>query len=148
MAVKEAVNKYFVLRTSWLYSEFAANFIKMMLRLGAEREELGVIVDQVGSPTYAVDLAGCVLDIINSKSEDYGLYHYSNEWVTSWYDFAQAIFELADYSVDVRPLKTIKYLTKATRPVFSVMDKSKIKKTFDIQIPYWRDSLAVCIQNI
>jgi dTDP-4-dehydrorhamnose reductase len=148
LAVLGASKKYFILRTSWLYSEFAANFVKTMLRLGAERDELGVIVDQVGTPTYAVDLAGCVLDIINSKSEVYGLYHYSNEGVTSWYDFAKAIFELADYSVDVRALKTIEYPTKATRPVFSVMDKSKIKSTFDIQIPYWRDSLAVCIQNI
>lgn len=148
VAVSELAKKYFILRTSWLYSEFAANFVKTMLRLGAEREELGVIVDQVGTPTYAVDLAGCVLDIINSKSEVYGLYHYSNEGVTSWYDFAKAIFELAKCPVSVKPFKTIEYPTKAARPVYSVMDKSKIKNTFNIQIPYWRDSLAVCIQNI
>jgi dTDP-4-dehydrorhamnose reductase len=148
VAVSEVAKKHFILRTSWLYSEFAANFVKTMLRLGKEREELGVIVDQVGTPTYAVDLAGCVLDIINSKSEAYGLYHYSNEGVTSWYDFAKAIFELSATSVRVKPLKTIEYPTKAIRPVYSVMDKSKIKNTFDIQIPYWRDSLAECIREI
>jgi dTDP-4-dehydrorhamnose reductase len=148
LAVAEEAKQYFILRTSWLYSEFAANFVKTMLLLGAEREELGVIVDQVGTPTYAVDLAACVLDIINSKSEAYGLYHYSNEGVTSWYDFAKAIFELSATSVRVKPLKTIEYPTKAVRPVYSVMDKSKIKNTFDIQIPYWRDSLAECIREI
>jgi dTDP-4-dehydrorhamnose reductase len=148
LVVSEEAKKYFILRTSWLYSEFAANFVKTMLRLGAEREELGVIVDQVGTPTYAVDLAACVLDIINSKSQAYGLYHYSNEGVTSWYDFAKAIFELSATSVHVKPLKTIEYPTKAVRPVYSVMDKSKIKNTFDIQIPYWRDSLAACIREI
>lgn len=148
VAVSEVAKQYFILRTSWLYSEFAANFVKTMLRLGAERDELGVIIDQVGTPTYAVDLAGCILDIINSKSEVYGLYHYSNEGVTSWYDFAKAIFELSTTSVRVNPLKTIEYPTKAIRPVYSVMDKSKIKNTFDIQIPYWRDSLAECIRQI
>lgn len=148
VAVSEEAKQYFILRTSWLYSEFAANFVKTMLRLGAVREELGVIVDQVGTPTYAVDLAGCILDVINSKSEVYGLYHYSNEGVTSWYDFAKAIFELSATSVRVNPLKTIEYPTKAIRPVYSVMDKSKIKNTFDIQIPYWRDSLAECIRQI
>jgi dTDP-4-dehydrorhamnose reductase len=148
LAVSEVAKKYFILRTSWLYSEFAANFVKTMLRLGGEREELGVIVDQVGTPTYAVDLAGCILDIINSKSEAYGLYHYSNEGVTSWYDFAKAIFELSATSVRVKPLKTIEYPTKAIRPVYSVMDKSKIKNTFEIQIPYWRDSLAECIRQL
>jgi dTDP-4-dehydrorhamnose reductase len=148
LAISNSTGNYFILRTSWLYSEFATNFVKTMLRLGAERDELGIIVDQVGTPTYAVDLAGCVLDIINSKSEAYGLYHYSNEGVTSWYDFAKAIFELSQNTLHVKPLKTIEYPTKAIRPVYSAMDKTKIKKTFDIQIPYWRDSLAVCIQNI
>jgi dTDP-4-dehydrorhamnose reductase len=148
LVVSKKAKKYFILRTSWLYSEFEANFVKTMLRLGTEREELGVIVDQVGTPTYAVDLAACVLDIINSKSKAYGLYHYSNEGVTSWYDFAKAIFELSATSVRVKLLMTIEYPTKAIRPVYSVMDKSKIKNTFDIQIPYWRDSLAECIREI
>lgn len=148
LAVVAATTDYFILRTSWLYSEFANNFVKTMLRLGAEKEELGIIVDQVGSPTYAVDLAGCILDIIQSKSESFGVYHYSNEGVTSWYDFAKAIFELAAYPVKVNSLKTIEYPTKARRPIFSVMDKSKIKNTLAIEIPYWRDSLAICISQI
>lgn len=148
LAVVAATTDYFILRTSWLYSEFANNFVKTMLRLGAEREELGIIVDQVGSPTYAVDLAGCILDIIQSKSKSFGVYHYSNEGVTSWYDFAKAIFELAGKPVKVNALKTIDYPTKATRPIFSVMDKSKIKNALSIEIPYWRDSLAICISQI
>lgn len=146
--ISQITNQYFTLRTSWLYSEFANNFVKTMLRLGKERDELGVIIDQVGSPTYAVDLAGCILEIITSKSEAYGLYHYSNEGVTSWYDFAKAIFELANCPVKVKPLKTIEYPTKATRPTYSVMDKSKIKSSLGIEIPYWRDSLTVCIKEL
>ncbi|MEA5404572.1 dTDP-4-dehydrorhamnose reductase [Arcicella sp. DC2W] len=145
-AIAQITNQYFTLRTSWLYSEFANNFVKTMLRLGKERDELGVIIDQVGSPTYAVDLAGCILEIITSKSDAYGLYHYSNEGVTSWYDFAKAIFELSNCPVKVKPLKTIEYPTKATRPTYSVMDKSKIKSSLGIEIPYWRDSLAICIK--
>ena len=148
LAVAVATENYFTIRTSWLYSEFANNFVKTMLRLGSERQELGIIVDQVGSPTYAIDLAGCVLDIIQSKSTAYGLYHYSNEGVTSWFDFAKAIFELASYSVKIKPIKTIEYPTKAARPFFSVMDKSKIKNTLAIEIPYWRDSLVNCITEI
>ena len=146
--ISRITSQYFTLRTSWLYSEFANNFVKTMLRLGKERDELGVIIDQVGSPTYAVDLASCILEIITSKSEAYGLYHYSNEGVTSWYDFAKAIFELANCPVKVKPLKTIEYPTKATRPTYSVMDKSKIKSSLGIQIPYWRDSLTVCIKEL
>ena len=146
--ISQITSQYFTLRTSWLYSEFANNFVKTMLRLGKERDELGVIIDQVGSPTYAVDLAGCILEIITSKSDAYGLYHYSNEGVTSWYDFAKAIFELSDYSVRVKPLKTSEYPTKATRPTYSVMDKSKIKSSLGIQIPYWRDSLTVCMKEL
>jgi len=116
-----------------------------MLRLGTEREELGIIVDQIGSPTYAADLAGSIVDIIQSKSKSFGVYHYSNEGVTFWYDFEKAIFELAAYPVKVNFLKTNEYPTKAARPIFSVMDKSKIKNTLAIEIPYWRDSLAICI---
>ncbi len=144
-AIAENLDKYFILRTSWLYSEFANNFVKTMLRLGKEREELGIIIDQVGSPTYAVDLATCILEIILTESKAYGLYHYSNEGVTSWYDFAKAIFELAGYTTKVKALKTIEYPTKAIRPAYSVMDKTKIKRNIGITIPYWRDSLAECI---
>lgn len=148
IAIQEATQKYFTLRTSWLYSEFANNFVKTMIRLGKERSELGVIVDQVGSPTYAVDLAEVIIHIIESKSEAYGLYHFSNEGVTSWYDFATAIFELADLTVKVKALKTSEYPTKARRPFYSVMDKTKIKQNLGVAIPYWRDSLKVCLEEL
>lgn len=142
------VDQHFIVRTSWLYSEFANNFVKTMLRLGAERDQLGVIVDQVGSPTYAIDLAGAIFDIIESGSEAYGIYHYSNEGVTSWFDFAKTIFDISGTSVVVNPVKTSEYVTKAVRPAYSVMDKSKIKNTFGIAIPYWRESLIVCIDRL
>lgn len=148
ISIQEATQKYFTLRTSWLYSEFANNFVKTMIRLGKERSELGVIVDQVGSPTYAVDLAKVIVHIIESKSEAYGLYHFSNEGVTSWYDFATAIFELADLTVKVKALKTSEYPTKARRPFYSVMDKTKIKQNLGVAIPYWRDSLKVCLEEL
>lgn len=139
--VARILEAYYIVRTSWLYSEFANNFMKTMVRLGTERDELGIIVDQVGTPTYAVDLAGALLDIIASDKKAFGIYHYSNEGAVSWYDFAQAIFELGSIQVRVKPLKTSEYPTKAARPAFSVMDKSKIKTTFGMSIPYWKDSL-------
>lgn len=139
---------HFILRTSWLYSEYANNFVKTMLRLGSERDQLGVIVDQAGSPTYAIDLAGAIFDIIDTNNQSYGIYHYSNEGVTSWFDFAKTIFDLSQTTVTVNPVKTSEYVTKAVRPAYSVMDKQKIKKEFGIQIPYWRDSLAVCIDRL
>jgi len=142
------LDKHFIIRTSWLYSEYANNFVKTMLRLGKERDQLGVIVDQVGSPTYAIDLAGVIFDIIESGSEAYGIYHYSNEGVTSWFDFARTIFDLSSTAVKVNPVKTSEYVTKAVRPAYSVMDKTKIKTTFGIQIPYWRDSLIVCLDRL
>jgi dTDP-4-dehydrorhamnose reductase len=148
IVIQEATQKYFTLRTSWLYSEFANNFVKTMIRLGKERSELGVIVDQVGSPTYAVDLAKAIIHIIESKSEAYGLYHFSNEGVTSWYDFATAIFELTGLAVRVKALKTSEYPTKARRPFYSVMDKTKIKQNLGVEIPYWRDSLKVCLAEL
>lgn len=146
--IESILPQHYILRTSWLYSEHGNNFAKTMLKLGAEREELKIIADQVGTPTYAIDLAGAVLDIITSGKENYGVYHYSNEGVTSWYDFAKAIFDLADSKVKAYPIRTSEYPTRATRPAFSVMDKAKIKTTFNIQIPYWRDSLAVCLEKL
>jgi dTDP-4-dehydrorhamnose reductase len=140
--------EHFIIRTSWLYSEFGNNFVKTMLKLGAERDLLKIIADQVGTPTYGIDLAACVLDIISSGKAEYGIYHYSNEGVTSWYDFAKGIFDLSATEVKVLPIRTSEYPTKATRPAYSVMDKTKIKHTFNIEIPYWRDSLAVCIQRL
>ena len=142
------LDNYFILRTSWLYSEFGNNFVKTMLRLGSERDELKVIADQIGTPTYAIDLASCILQIISSESKEYGIYHYSNEGVTSWYDFAKAVFDLSKTKVKLLPIRTSEYLTKAQRPAFSVMDKTKIKNALEIEIPYWRDSLEVCIRKL
>lgn len=146
--VSELLEKYFIVRTGWLYSEYANNFVKTMLKLGVERDELRIIADQVGTPTYAIDLAGFILNIIEAESDAYGIYHYSNEGVTSWYDFTKAIFDLSGTKTKVVPIKTEEYPTKATRPAYSVMDKSKAKRTFNIEIPYWRDSLSVCINNL
>ena len=144
-AVEAILVKHYIIRTAWLYSEFAGNFMKTMLRLGTERDSLGIIADQIGSPTYGVDLASALLDIIASEKKAYGIYHYSNEGAISWYDFAQAIFELGNVDIRVNPLKTSEYPTKATRPAFSVMDKTKIKTTFGIKVPYWRDSLKIAL---
>jgi dTDP-4-dehydrorhamnose reductase len=147
-AIIDVLPQYFILRTSWLYSEFGNNFVKTMLKLGAERDELKIIADQIGTPTYAIDLAGCILEVITSGSEAYGIYHYSNEGVTSWYDFAKGIFDISETQVKISPIRTSEYPTKATRPTFSVMDKAKVKATFNINIPYWRDSLVECIKNL
>jgi dTDP-4-dehydrorhamnose reductase len=119
-----------------------------MLRLGSERPELRVIADQVGTPTYAMDLAESILNIISTNSTAYGLYHYSNEGVASWYDFAKAIFDISGSKVKTLPIKTSEYPTRAARPAYSVMSKAKIKQTFNIEIPYWRDSLITCISKL
>ena len=142
-----------VIRTSWLYSAYGNNFVKTMLKLGNERDELGVIFDQVGTPTYAGDLAKTCLDILLDKSSENismngKIYHYSNEGVTSWYDFAKSIMELGSIDCKVRPIETKDYPTPAKRPHFSVLNKTKIKKDFIIEIPYWRDSLAKCIERL
>jgi len=147
-AVASRLERYFILRTSWLYSEYGNNFVKTMLRLGSERDELKVIADQVGTPTYAMDLAECILKIISTGSKTYGLYHYSNEGVASWYDFAMAIFDISGTKVKTFPIKTSEYPTRAVRPAYSVMNKDKIKQTFNIEIPYWRDSLITCIGKL
>lgn len=147
-AVIAKLDKYFILRTSWLYSEYGNNFVKTMLRLGSERAELNVIADQVGTPTYAMDLASCILHIISVNSAAYGLYHYSNEGVASWFDFAKAIFDISATKIKVLPISTSEYPTRAIRPAYSVMSKSKIKRAFKIEIPYWRDSLITCISKL
>ncbi len=144
-AVQNVLKEFFILRTSWLYSEYANNFMKTMLRLGSERSELGVISDQIGSPTYAKDLARAIINIIESDSNSYGIYHYSNEGVASWYDFAQSIFDLSKVEIIVNAIPTSSYPTPAKRPHYSVLDKSKLKKNFGIEIPYWRDSLKEAI---
>ena len=145
LVIKENIDRYYIIRTSWLYSEFAANFVKTMRKLGKERTTLNVVADQIGTPTYGVDLAHVLLKIVSSDLKAYGIYHYSNEGVISWYDFAVAIFEMSNLPVKVQPIPSSAYPTKARRPSFSVMDKAKIKSTFDIEIPYWRESLARCI---
>lgn len=146
--VAEVLEQHFIVRTGWLYSEYANNFAKTMLKLGAERDELRIIADQVGTPTYAIDLAGFVLHIITTKSTAYGTYHYSNEGVTSWFDFARAIFDISGIQVKAIPIRTDEYPTKAMRPAYSVMDKTKAKQIFNIEIPYWRDSLSICISRL
>lgn len=148
VAVKNALKEHFIIRTSWLYSEYGNNFVKTMLKLAAERDELRVIADQAGTPTYAMDLAACIMQVIGSGSTAYGVYHYSNEGMASWYDFAKAIFDISATGVRVYPIKTTEYPTKAIRPAYSVMDKSKIKHTFNTEIPYWRDSLETCIARL
>ncbi|GAA4096965.1 dTDP-4-dehydrorhamnose reductase [Mucilaginibacter panaciglaebae] len=148
LAVAEVLNEHFIIRTGWLYSEYANNFAKTMLKLGAERDELNIIADQVGTPTYAIDLAKFIFTIVNSSSQAYGTYHYSNEGVTSWFDFARAIFDISGVKVKANPIRTDQYPTRAKRPSYSVMDKSKVKQTFNIEIPYWRDSLVTCIGRI
>ncbi|MFK7799888.1 MAG: dTDP-4-dehydrorhamnose reductase [Aureispira sp.] len=138
-------------RTSWVYSSFGNNFVKTMLRLGTEREQLSVIFDQIGSPTYARDLAQALLDIIihkaNHKEEAFGgVYHYSNEGVCSWYDFAHAIFEHKEIACQLLPIETKDYPTPAQRPPFSLLNKAKIKADFDLAIPHWRESLYRCLE--
>jgi dTDP-4-dehydrorhamnose reductase len=147
-AIASILDNYFILRTSWLYSPYANNFVKTMLKLGSERDELSIIADQVGTPTYAIDLANAIFDIILANQQSYGIYHYSNEGVTSWYDFAQAIFSISQMPVKVHPIPSSAYPTKAKRPSFSVMDKSKIKATFQLHVPHWRDSLVNCLQQL
>ncbi len=143
-----SIEKHFIIRTSWLYSEHGNNFLKTMLRLGKEREELSVVCDQIGTPTYAGDLATIILKIIAGNNNSFGTYHYSNEGVASWYDFAKAIFEESKINIKLLPINTEGYPTPAERPSYSVMDKSKIKETFKIEIPYWKDSLRKCLEKI
>jgi len=136
-----------IIRTSWVYSSFGANFVKTMLRLGKERDTLGVIFDQIGTPTYARDLAKTILDIIpNLKNNEVQIYNYSNEGVLSWYDFAKEIMRMAKIECQINPIETIEYPTPAQRPHFSLLNKSKIKKDFNITIPFWKDSLDNCLK--
>ena len=139
-----------ILRTSWVYSSFGSNFVKTMLRLGKEREELGVIFDQIGTPTYARDLAKSILSILTSgyKNKTVEIYHYSNEGVCSWYDFAKAIFDFSDIPCRLNPISTEQYPTPAKRPHYSLLDKRKIKDRFMLDIPYWRDSLHECLKLV
>jgi dTDP-4-dehydrorhamnose reductase len=147
-AVMTNCSRSMVIRTAWLYSTFGNNFVKTMIRLGKEKQELGVIFDQIGTPTYARDLAVAIFAAI-SKGVVPGIYHFSNEGVISWYDFTKAIHRIAGISTcHVRPLHTEEYPTPAARPHYSVLDKTKIKQTFGIEIPYWEESLKECIEKL
>ncbi len=137
-----------IIRTAWLYSTFGNNFVKTMIRLGKEKEQLGVIFDQIGTPTYAGDLADAIMTVIN-KGIVPGVYHFSNEGTISWYDFTKAIHRIAGINTcKVNPLHTEEYPTPAARPHYSVLDKTKIKQTYGIEVPYWEDSLAECIAKL
>lgn len=139
-----------IIRTSWLFSPFGKNFLKTMIRLGTERDTLSVVFDQIGTPTYAHHLANAVLAIIDHKGNKQpgGIYHFSNEGVASWFDFAKAIIEIAEVDTEILPVKTTEYPTPAKRPSYSVLDKTKIKERYDLTIPYWRDGLRHCIQRL
>ncbi len=138
-----------IIRTAWLYSPYGKNFVKTMLRLTEERDTLKVVFDQIGTPTYARDLAAFIVGIIESgQLGKTGIYHFSNEGAISWFDFAMAISEIGGTSCDIQPCRTEEYPSKAERPRFSVLDKTKAKQTFGIRIPYWRDSLEDCIKRM
>ncbi len=145
-AVMQKCEKAMVIRTAWLYSTFGNNFVKTMIRLGRERESLGVVFDQIGTPTYARDLAA-VIFVAMEEGIVPDIYHFSNEGVCSWYDFTKAIHRIAGItSCRVRPLHTDEYPSKAPRPSYSVLDKTKIKDTFEIEVPYWEESLERCVR--
>ena len=143
--------KYLIIRTAWLYSEFGKNFVKTMLNLTSTKPQLKVVFDQTGTPTYAYDLAKVIVKIVESKKFEgnEGIYHYSNEGVCSWYDFTKIIAKMAGHTeCDIQPCHSSEFPSKVVRPSYSVLDKSKIKRVFGLSIPYWTDSLRICIQNI
>lgn len=146
--VQKFCSRSMIIRTAWLYSTFGNNFVKTMIRLGREKEQLGVIFDQIGTPTYARDLAIAIFAIVEQGIKP-GIYHFTNEGVISWYDFAKAIHRIAGIeNCNVRPLHTHEYPTPACRPHYSVLDKTKIKQTYGIEIPYWEESLRECIEGL
>lgn len=138
-----------IIRTSWVYSSFGANFVKTMLRLASEKATLGVILDQIGTPTYAGDLAKTILKILPKlNNEEVAVYHYSNEGVCSWYDFSKAIFEIKKIKIQVNPITSAAYPTAAKRPFYSVLNKNKLKTKFNIEIPYWREALKRYLESL
>ncbi len=146
----EKAERVIIIRTSWLYSAFGNNFVKTMIKLGNERKQLGVVVDQIGTPTYAGDLAKAILDILQKiKSQKIKqIYHYSNEGVISWYDFAKAIMHEAGLKCDVKAIESKDFPAKANRPFYSVLNKTKIKSDFELEIPYWLDSLKKTVKKL
>lgn len=140
--------RYVIVRTSWLYSEYGRNFVKTILELAGSKPELKVVSDQIGTPTYALDLANLICRILESDNKD-GVYHYSNEGSCSWYEFAKVIVEESgNYTCVVNPCTTEEYTTPARRPMYSVLDKSKVKETFGIEVPHWSESLKKCLKNL
>ncbi|WP_339631653.1 dTDP-4-dehydrorhamnose reductase [Bizionia echini] len=146
--IQSTLKHYFIIRTSWLYSEFGNNFVKTMLRLGAEKKELHVVNDQIGSPTYAKDLAEVICEIIITKNTQFGLYHYSNQGILSWFEFAQAIFNVTQNNIQLKPIPTSGYPTPAKRPLYSVLSSSKIHQNLRIEEKKVLFSLKNCLQNI
>lgn len=143
--------EYLIFRTAWLYSEFGKNFVKTMLNLTASKQQLKVVFDQVGTPTYAYDLAKEIFDIVENRKfkDNTGIYHFSNEGVCSWYDFTKVIAELAgNTNCDIQPCHSCEFPSPVKRPAYSVLDKTKVKDTFGIMIPYWTDSLKTCVNNL
>lgn len=149
-AIRKVGCKYLIFRTAWLYSEFGNNFVKTMLRLTSEKDSLKVVFDQVGSPTYAGDLANLIFSIMEKKQHErhQGIYHFSNEGVCSWYDFTKEISSIAGTQCDIQPCYSSEFPSKVTRPSFSVLDKAKVKSDFQYVIPYWKDSLIKCINKL
>lgn len=142
---------YLIFRTAWLYSEFGKNFVKTMMNLTANKPQLKVVFDQVGTPTYAYDLAATIYDIIENRkyTGNTGVYHYSNEGVTSWYDFTKMIAEIAgNKSCDIQPCHSDEFPSPVKRPAYSVLDKTKVKEVFEMAVPYWTDSLKICLNNL
>lgn len=139
--VERFCSKYYILRTSWVYSNYGNNFLKTMLRFEKEKKQLSIVNDQIGTPTYAGDIANAIMIIIQSNTANYGIYHYSNEGETNWFDFAKAIFNFTDSKIEILPVSSNQYVTAAERPKNSVLNKDKIKKIFQIKIPDWKDSL-------
>lgn len=146
--ISESLEAHFIIRTSWLYSEYANNFMKTMLRLSNERSSLSVVEDQIGKPTYARDLASFVLSIIEQKSRAYGIYHFSNEGETSWYGFAKEIFNQSNILIELLPIPTEAFPTPAKRPKYSVLNTDKAKETFGIKIQNWQVSLAIALEKL
>lgn len=154
LAGEEAIKKsgclHIIIRTAWLYSTFGNNFVKTILRLAGERPELTVVSDQVGSPTYAEDLARAIVTIMEDDNRGMceGIYHFSDEGVCSWYDFACEIVRISGLPCQVKPVTTAEYPTKTRRPAYSVLDKTKIKKTFGVSVPHWQESLVACMKEL
>jgi len=147
--IQKICKKAVIIRTSWLYSAFGNNFVKTMLKYGSERDDLKVVNDQIGTPTYAADLASTILNLItNHTTEAVEIYNFSNEGVCSWYDFAKEIIELKNIDCKIKPIESKDYPTAASRPFYSVLNKSKISKTLNIEIPHWKDSLKICLKNL